>query len=228
MVSVLGDHYKYKFTKEELFKLTSKINTIKSAPLAKGDSNKSALQSHLIIEPSSNYLRFNIDSCTVTINFDQPVLKLGDEDFRPYIECGCCGCPSCDQVNVPSSISSILNNITSASQCTLFGQPPNFFQEEDGFVEISWYSDVNGFYADFLYAKGDSCIRMNYGVTPDEGEPSEAITFSGYGCPGSEYLVNTTDFTINNVTLPAVYYYPIQDHPQPSSKASFVFTALPA
>jgi hypothetical protein len=76
---------------------------------------------------------------------------------------------------------------------------------------------------------------MNYGVKPAEGEPSEAITFSGYGCAGSMHIVNTTDFTINgvingvinSVTLPAVYYYPIQDRLQPSSKATFVFTALP-
>jgi hypothetical protein len=144
------------------------------------------------------------------------------------VECACCSTCACYQVNVPSSISSILNNITSASQCTLFGQLPNWFLEEDGFVEISWYSDVNGFYAEVIYAKGDPCFSMNYGVTPDEGEPSEAITFSGYGCPSSEYLVNTTDFTINDVTFPAFYYYPIQDNLPPSSKASFVFTAPPA
>ena len=156
-------------------------------------------------------------------------IKIKTDGGLRAVECACCESPcACYQVNAPSSISSILNNITSASQCTLFGQPPDYFQEEDGFVEISWYSDVNGFYADFIYAKGDPCISMNYGVTPDEGEPSEAITFSGYGCPGSESLVNTTDFTINDVTLPAVYYYPIQDRLQPSSKASFVFTAPPA
>jgi hypothetical protein len=69
---------------------------------------------------------------------------------------------------------------------------------------------------------------MNYRVAPEEGEPSEVAIFSGYGCAGSEYLVNTTDFTINGVTLPAVYYYPILDKVPPSSKASFVFTAPPA
>ena len=146
------------------------------------------------------------------------------------VECACCEAPcACYQLKVPSSISSILNNLTSASQCTLFGQPPDYFQEEDGFVEISWYSDVHGFFADFLYAKGDPCISMLYGVAPYKNEPSEVLTFSGeYGCEGSEHLANTTDFTINGVTFPAHYYYPMEDRLQPSSKASFVFTAPPA
>ena len=164
----------------------------------------------------------------MTLGRTANAIKIKTDGGLRAVNCACCSTCGCYQVNVPSSISSILNNITSASQCTLFGQPANFFQEEDGFVEILWYSDVYGFYADFIYTKGNPCISMNYGVVPAEEEPSEDITFSGYGCPGSEYLINATDFTINGITLPAVYYYPIEDHPRPSSKASFVFTAPPA
>jgi hypothetical protein len=188
MVSVLGDHYKYKFTKEELFKLTSKINTIKSAPLVKGDSNKSALQSRLIIEPSSNYLRFNIDSCTVTINFDQPVLQTGEDEYRVFTSCECCG-GECG----PTNYSDVLGGYRSANRDNSYqitkGQYDSF--QLGGTIYWSSTTDVNygsmscGFsHSDSITVLPGQCMAEGFGISATTTCINDCAYYGGACPPG--------------------------------------------
>jgi hypothetical protein len=150
-------------------------------------------------------------------------IKIKTDGGLRAVNCACCGgvC-GCNEVKVPSSIYNILNNITSASQCTLLGSTPTYFELIDDEVNAEWSEDGSYLFGYFIYQKGSPCFLMGYS-NGAEDQPAEVITNSGY-CESAVLVANNTDFTINGITLPAFYYYPYLDFSPPSSKAVFVFT----
>ena len=52
-------------------------------------------ESKLISEPATNKWIVQINGCKIEINFNEPVLKLGEDDYRVYVDCGCCGDSDC-------------------------------------------------------------------------------------------------------------------------------------
>lgn len=114
-VSVLGNHYSYKFTYDQLFKLfwRMKAVTLKLPPFTGSPSSyrreeynkdgntfvqengefEKVEESKLVTELSTNFWKLVIDGSEVGIDFTEPVLKLGENDYRPYIICDACeGC----------------------------------------------------------------------------------------------------------------------------------------
>ena len=132
-------------------------------------------------------------------------IKIKTDGGLRAVNCACCGgvvC-GCNEVKVPSSIYNILNNITSASQCTLLGSTPTYFELIDDKVNVEWSEDGSYLFGFFIYRKGSPCFSMGYS-NGAEDQPAEVITESGY-CESAVLVANKTDFTINGITLPAFY-----------------------
>jgi hypothetical protein len=110
LISVLGDNYSYKFTYEALFKLFWRLKGVKlkigdwqdtesrslrqlsydTTGFTSGSSEKNN-ESELITDLDTNKWSLYLAGCEIGIDFTKPVLKLGEDDYRPYINCGCCG-----------------------------------------------------------------------------------------------------------------------------------------
>jgi len=113
-VSVLGTHYSYKFTYDQLFHLFWRMSHAK--PVIKNLNNsleptnyreseyslsgeqlsKSTEQvqkddeKDLVQKLDENHWKFTINDCEVAIYFDEPILKTGENEYCPYVSCSCC------------------------------------------------------------------------------------------------------------------------------------------
>ena len=113
LISVLSDHYSYKFTFLQLFKLFWRLKGVQlkvgdwqdaesrslgtlsydNTGFANGYSEKNS-ELQLVANPYGQGWFLNLSGCPISIDFAKPVLKLGQDDFRPFINCGCCS-PTC-------------------------------------------------------------------------------------------------------------------------------------
>lgn len=137
------------------------------------------------------------------------------------VNCACCvpvecGCRS---VFAPSNITNILNNVTTASQCTLLGQEPTyFFQDETGF-NAEWSEAGSYIYSVIDYNVGSPCLFM---VFSDGNESGISIMYGGsFGEPPCNGI-SLTNFQINGVTLTS--FYEQIDPGAPTTTPIFVFT----
>lgn len=143
-VSVLGNHYSYEFTFDQLFQLfwrmsharptlmgvnvqegyseislsateatnyrESSYQVTNGSLITTSTSNRKELESKLIEELPTNYWTLDINGCKITIDFTMPVLKMGENKFRPFVNCECCNCdftafhPSIANQNVDPSL----------------------------------------------------------------------------------------------------------------------------
>jgi hypothetical protein len=153
-------------------------------------------------------------------------IKTKTDNGLRAVNCACCGAPvvcPCDMVKVPSRIYNILNNLTSASQCTLFGSTAAYFEIIDDQVYAEWSGYGSPFFGYFVYQRGSPCFLMGFWHRNEEGQ-DEVPTYSGYCGDVLGLTSNKTDFKINGITLPAFYWYPYSWYGRPSSKAVFVFS----
>ena len=140
------------------------------------------------------------------------------------VNCACCvtvQCP-CRFVIAPNNILDILNNVTTDSQCALFGQNPTYFYQDEFGFNAEWSEDGSSIFSVFDYNVGDPCIFMGFA----EGNESGLSTmFAGYflgkqpfDCGG----ISLTNFNINGITLTS--YYEDFDPGAPTTIPFFVFT----
>jgi hypothetical protein len=115
LVSVLSPEYSYKFTFDQLFQvfwrmshakpkikdandITSTNNRVSQYTydidtLTITEDSKDILkdkESELVTKLYENKWEFYINNCPVGIDFTLPVLKTDDDEYRPYVYCGCC------------------------------------------------------------------------------------------------------------------------------------------
>ena len=120
LISVKGLHYSLKFTYDQLFSFFWRMKgrsltlgtTFNDQTIDKTSSNNREQdytlnfqnftlvldaeaepknqESKLISEPATNKWIVRINGCKIEINFNEPVLKLGEDDYRVYANCGCC------------------------------------------------------------------------------------------------------------------------------------------
>jgi hypothetical protein len=110
LISVLGHHYSYKFSLQQLIKYfwrmkglrlkgrvwqdsqsrTQRVLTYNGSGFVSGSLNK-INESELVENLETNKWELNIGECKISIDFNNPVLKLGEDDYRPFIYCNCCG-----------------------------------------------------------------------------------------------------------------------------------------
>jgi hypothetical protein len=138
------------------------------------------------------------------------------------VSCTCCVSCGCNYIVLPNILSSILNNITSAFQCSILGINPNNFYVDNDFIIATWTGVNSDFDASMVYIKSNSCFAMNFRHTAVFPQPQEVYMDSGL-CEDEGENLFITDFLINNITFPS-YYYLDDDRIAPTVKPAFVFT----
>ena len=118
LVYVLTTEYTYKFTLDQLIQLFWRMSHVK--PVVEGsnelqstnyrnssysyDPETSTIaagsrtilkdkESELVSKLNENKWLVTINGCQVVVDFNQPVLKTGDNEYRPYVGCSCCNPP---------------------------------------------------------------------------------------------------------------------------------------
>jgi hypothetical protein len=114
LISVLGDHYSYKFTYDQLFKFfwrmkgfKLKVGSFEDASSRTGrevrfkedptlsfdtETDFKNEESKLVSELDTNVWKIYINDCLISFDFNKPVLKLGEDDYRVFAGCKCCAC----------------------------------------------------------------------------------------------------------------------------------------
>jgi hypothetical protein len=151
------------------------------------------------------------------------LIKTKSDGGLRAVNCACCGgeCP-CRFVIAPSSILNILSNVTTGSQCALFGQAPTYFYQDEYGFNAEWSETGSSFFSVFIYNAGDPCIFMEFSEANESGlSTMYAGDFLGkqpFDCGG----LSLSNFNINGITLTS--YYEVFDSGAPTTTPSFVFT----
>ena len=202
LISVLGDHYSYKFTYDQLFKFfwrmkgfKLKVGSFEDTSSRTGrrvkfienptlsfdtETNFKNEESKLVTQLNTNFWVIDINGCSITFNFNAPVLKLGEDDYRVFVVSDCIDQESgCDLYTAQGLVQGLLSADDLPAIITLrgfgsltksgtnYGNTTNGVILEDG----KWSRYLNGVRKTQLsLIQGDSNVTPGDDVVEDQFE----------------------------------------------------------